>query len=312
MMLAAAAPRGLAQDCVMGPEMDAATRASMENAGQQFFSMLASGNAAGLQAAAIPSFNNAAALLNENKANLSGATARTRWVYLLDNSKAKPGEPAEFYCGIFNSPERIGFQFGQIPAGKYGVVVQDAGGGKLPYMVTWVLMQNGTQWKAAGMFAKPTELAGHDGLWYWKQARAYLSAGKKHDAFFYYYVADLLLRPFGAMTTPNLDKLGDEMMKADPGDLPTNGPVPLNAGNRTYQLTQMFPVPVADDLDLVVKYSVPSVGDTNQALQDNTAVIRALLARYPELREAFTAMIARATAPNGQDYGTLLAMKDVK
>jgi len=37
-----------------------------------------------------------------------------------------------------------------------------------------------------------------------------------------------------------------------------------------------------------------------------------LVTRYPELREAFGSIVARAVAPSGQDYGTLLAMKDVK
>jgi hypothetical protein len=40
--------------------------------------------------------------------------------------------------------------------------------------------------------------------------------------------------------------------------------------------------------------------------------MKALVARYPEFRDAFSSIVARATAPTGQDYGTLLAMKDVK
>jgi hypothetical protein len=42
------------------------------------------------------------------------------------------------------------------------------------------------------------------------------------------------------------------------------------------------------------------------------AVMKALVAKYPEFREAFSSVVARAVAPSGQDYGTLLAMKDVK
>jgi hypothetical protein len=34
--------------------------------------------------------------------------------------------------------------------------------------------------------------------------------------------------------------------------------------------------------------------------------------KYPEVREAFAAVVARAVDPNGHDYGTLLAMKDIK
>jgi hypothetical protein len=41
-------------------------------------------------------------------------------------------------------------------------------------------------------------------------------------------------------------------------------------------------------------------------------VIKALVAKYPELRAAFAGVVARAVEPSGRDYGTLLPMKDVK
>ena len=46
--------------------------------------------------------------------------------------------------------------------------------------------------------------------------------------------------------------------------------------------------------------------------QDNLAVSKALLAKYPELREAFGAVIARAADTEGHAYSTLTPMKDVK
>ena len=42
------------------------------------------------------------------------------------------------------------------------------------------------------------------------------------------------------------------------------------------------------------------------------AVMKALLAKYPELRANFDGMIARAVEPSGRDYGTMLPMKDIK
>jgi hypothetical protein len=41
-------------------------------------------------------------------------------------------------------------------------------------------------------------------------------------------------------------------------------------------------------------------------------VIKALVAKFPEVKDAFAAVVARAVDPSGKDYGTLLAMKDVK
>jgi len=41
-------------------------------------------------------------------------------------------------------------------------------------------------------------------------------------------------------------------------------------------------------------------------------VIKALVAKFPEFRNAFAGVVARAVEPSGRDYGTLMAMKDIK
>jgi hypothetical protein len=70
---------------------------------------------------------------------------------------------------------------------------------------------------------------------------------------------------------------------------------------------------VGDDLDLIVKYQATTdVSNTAVAFQDNMAVIKGIVAKYPELRSAFAGVVARAVDPSGRDYGSLLAMKDVK
>jgi hypothetical protein len=297
----------------MAGDVDQANKTSLDGAVAQYLGDLASGNTAALAAAAIPEFQNITAVADEAKGSLAGATGKVRWYFLLDNTGGKPGERAEFYCGVFNSPDRISFSFPQLPPGRFGVVVQDTTGGKMPYMITWILQNSNSQWRIAGLIPKPAKIAGKDGLQYWKDARAAKAAGKQHDAYFEYIMADYLLRPTSLMSTPNLDKLADEMQQAAPNDLPTNGPITLQGANgKAYQVTQVFPTPVDDKLDLVVKYSVPSVSDTTVAFQDNTAVIKAVVTKWPEVRDLFTAIVARATAPNGQDYGTLLEIKDIK
>ena len=64
--------------------------------------------------------------------------------------------------------------------------------------------------------------------------------------------------------------------------------------------------------DLVVKYQAADVSNTAQAYQDNIALIKALLAKYPEFRDGFSGVVARAVDTSGRDYGSLLQMKDVK
>ena len=61
-----------------------------------------------------------------------------------------------------------------------------------------------------------------------------------------------------------------------------------------------------------MKYQSPDVSNTTQTFQDNMAVMKALIAKYPELHEAFGGIVARAVEPSGRDYGSLMAMKDIK
>jgi hypothetical protein len=69
---------------------------------------------------------------------------------------------------------------------------------------------------------------------------------------------------------------------------------------------------VGDDLDVVVKYQDADVSNTSRTFQENIAVIKALVAKFPEFRDAFAGVVARAVEPSGRDYGTLLAMKAIK
>jgi hypothetical protein len=69
---------------------------------------------------------------------------------------------------------------------------------------------------------------------------------------------------------------------------------------------------VGRDFDLLVKYQTADVSDTGRAFQENTVVMKALVAKYPEFREAFAGIVVRAVEPSGRDYGSMLAMKDIK
>jgi hypothetical protein len=306
-----AAGNAVAQSCT-GSDMEPATLSSLQSAARSYTQSAQTGNTAALQQNA--EFN-LGDMLTTDKELLSGQVA-VRSVYLLDNSQTSESRPsgnrAEFYCGIYNSPDRVGFVFEGLPAGRYGVVIEDVTGGKMPAMITWILHQASSQWKIAGLYAKPTQIAGHDANWYISQARTYKSKAQNHNAWFYYLTANDLIRPLPAIGTPQLDKLYDEMQAVKPGDLPFGNPVDLSVGGRVVKVTQVFPTPVGDSLDLVIKYQEPDISDSSKTYQDNMAVIKALVSKYPELREAFGGVVARAVAPNGQDYGSLLAMKDVK
>lgn len=293
--------QAVAQTCFSSSDLDAATRTALESSVRQY----QQDSAALRQNTEF----NVGDLIEENKALFAGQ-ATIRSLYVLDNTQPN-GQRSEFYCGVYNSPDRVAFVFNSLPAGKYAVVLQDVSG-TTPGMITWILRQAGSQWKVAGLYPKATVAAGHDGNWYLSQARAYRAKGQVHNAWFYYLLANDLLRPFPSMSTPGLDRLYDEVQAARPQDLPASGPMDLVAGGSTVRITDLFGTPVGDAVDLVVKYQAADISDSARTYQQNMSVIKALVAKYPELRDAFAGIVARAVAPNGQDYGTLLAMKDVK
>ena len=122
-----------------------------------------------------------------------------------------------------------------------------------------------------------------------------------------------LISPVSFMSTLATDTMADEAQQVQPTDVPVGGKtVDLPTGAVTYKLTEMFRQPVSNDLDLVVKYQSANVANPNQAYQDNVAVMKAVLQKWPELREAFAGIVARGVDTAGRDYGTLLAMKDIK
>ena len=115
------------------------------------------------------------------------------------------------------------------------------------------------------------------------------------------------------MSTLATDKLYDEAKAMQPADFPADGKTAdLTAGGSTYKLTSVFPQTIGSDLDLVVRYQLADVSNTNKAYEANVAVMKALVTKYPELRDIFAGMVAQAVDPDRRDYGTLLAMKDIE
>ena len=309
-----------AQTCQTSADMDAATRTAITNAGQRYFDMAAKADSASLRQNSIPSlasdFSGIETLLKERQPALSGAQATVKNSFLLDNQQTTPGR-AEFYCGVFakngQTANSAAFYLDNLPPAKYAVVLLDGNSAKGRTMFSEVLQQMGSDWKLGGLYIKPAQISGHDSDWFLAQARQYKSKGQLHNAWFYYLEARNLISPLPFMSTLATDKLFDESQAAQPADLPASGKaIDLMVGTTPYKLTAVFPEVVGTDLDLIVRYQSADVSNTNQAYQDNVAIMKAMVAKYPEVRDAFSAVVARAVDATGRDYGTLLAMKDIK
>lgn len=315
------AATAVAETCTTANDMDAATRTALVSAGQRYFDFLAKGDVASLRQAAIASlaadFSGIEATIKENQSALAGSKATARPTFLLEASGTAPIPRAEFYCGVFGrngqTADSAAFYLNSLPPGKYGVVILDVTSPKGPRTVSWILQQQGSEWKLGGLYMKASQIAGHDSDWFVTRAREFHAKGQAHDAWFYYLEARSLISPLPFMSTATTDKLYDESQKAQPADLPADGKTTdISAGTASYKLTALFPELVGSDLDLIVKYQAADVSNTNAAYASNVAVMKALVAKYPELRDAFVAVVARAVDPAGHDYGTMLAMKDIK
>ena len=306
-----------AQTCFNGPDLDAPTRIAIESAAHRYLDMSVHGDVAGLKANAIPAitadFSSIEQAVVTNKEFLAGGQAAITGTYLLDASQAKATLPrADFYCGIFNSADRIGFFIPNLPPGRYAMVFQKIDG-KDPITLTLILQEMGGGWKLAGYYPRLDAIGGHDGQWYLAKAREYKGKGQAHNAWFYYLTAWDLLAPVNFMSTTQLDKVADEMQAARPADLPNNGTqMSLSAGGRVFKVAEIAPVPIDGNLYLRIVYSTADVANARLTNQDNLAVIKALVANYPEVREAFYAVMARAVDASGHEFVSMVGMKEIK
>ena len=311
-----------AQTCQTSAELEPATRTAINTSAQKYFGMAQSGDAASLRQNSIPSlaseFSGIEATVKDHQPDLTGAQSTIKSSFLLDASGVAPIPHAEFYCGVFGkngqTANSAAFYFNNLPAGKYAVVLLEAISPKGKTMFSEILQQMGTDWKLGDLYINPAQIAGHDSDWFLARAREYKAKGQIHNANLYFLQGmSLFSRGLRFMSTQATDKLYEELQTMEASDLPSNGKtVPLVAGNVTYKLSAVYPWVVGNDLDLIVKYLVPDISNTNQTFQDNSAVMKALVAKYPEFREAFPAVDAIAIDPTGRDYSTLLAMKDIK
>jgi hypothetical protein len=320
-LLCFCASLGFAQTCMTSDDLDAATRSAIQNAATKYFGLAQKGDSATLQQNAIPSlassFGGIQAAVQDHEAEFAGATATPRPPVELKAEGTAPLARAEFLCGVFGSngqtPNSSIYMIPNLPPGNYAVDTLDVNGSKGQFTASFVLQQMGTDWKLAGYYVKSAGVAGHNAQWFQTQAMSFKNKGQNHNAWFYLLEARDLSVPVDFMNTMATDKLYSDAESVKPSDIPMNGQaVDMTLGGKPYKVSSMFPLAVGNDLDLVVRYEVPDISNTTLVFQENIAVIKGVVAKYPELRDAFQGVVARAVAPSGQDYGTLLPMNEIK
>lgn len=229
-----------AQTCLTTGDMGEATASALANTAARFYDMAARGDSASLRQNAIASlasdFSGIENAIKENQPNLSGIRPTPRPPFLLQAEGTAPLQRAEFLCGIFGAQgqtrDSAVFVIPNLPPGNYAVATLDAASPQGAYTVSFVLQQQGSDWKLGGFYAKPAQIAGHDGSWFASRAREYKSKGQLRNAWFYFSEARELLVPVPFMATALTDKLYDEMQAVKSSDLP---PFDLAAGGQNLQ-----------------------------------------------------------------------------
>jgi hypothetical protein len=322
-------PASAAESCFTASEMRGNTREVVEAAARFRFNLVVQGNMAALRQNTMPGvardFAAIESAAQQHRAELSGVQPMVRASYLLETDGNLTEARANFYCGVYRTADWVGFFIPGLEAGRYAIVIFDvpAATGPLTFSVVlqqeWASVVGNTgisnkpeSWRLAGLYIKPAQTLAHNSDWFIEQARAYKAKGQNRNAWFYYQAARDLLAPVPFMGTPRLDTLMDEQQQVGPAELPYEKPLTLAAAGRTFRITNVFAVPADQGLLLVVKYEAENVADAAKTDAANQALSRAFLTRYPEYRQGFAGIVARAVEPSGKDFGSLLLMKDVK
>ena len=228
---------------------------------------------------------------------VKGGQVQLRSLYLLDaRSLAGPAD-AQFFCSNASGSLTVTMTMRGLPAGRYAVVLADAAGaqlgGQMGLILAWDTAAQPAAWKLAGLTVRQGNFDGHDGVWYWTRARELVRADQPWSAWYCYETARTLLVPVDYLSSPNLDKLGQEqgLIKGSPLEA---FPYSIQDGERTWKIDAVRPDASLREADLGVTYESTGVTDPAAQRTEAIAVLSALLKVQPGLRQNFHGLWAYA------------------
>jgi hypothetical protein len=317
----------MGQDCVTQSQMKDGERQELAVAAAAMARKIEANDAAGVRATTIAEFqNNFGGIADEIAAaapKLAGAKPEVEQIYILDaSSVAKTASgtnpDVQFFCNLNQTPNEAEFAIPQLPPGKYAfaMVRMDAAN---PMRLSFLLRQDGGRWLLAGLYPRQLTAGGHDGLWYWQQARVLNQNKEPWNAWLYLDEAQTLLLPAGFVSSTHLEKLQAELGTTAPpvvaNGLSADAPMVVKAADGSeFRVTAMGVDDSlrADKPDVTAHIKVDALGDPAAARKRNVEAMAALVAAHPELRKAFHGVWVFADAPGQTPYGTELAMGEIK
>lgn len=301
------AGRAWGVSCTTQSQMTAAQRSALEQTAKALAASVQTGNATAVKeqtiAAVAGQFGGIAGSIEAVQPSLQHATIHVATLYLLNATDLKSAEEAQFFCGLAGSQLTVELTIPNLPPGQYALAILEASGVEHPQQLSMVLANdppNSATWKLAGFFTRPMTMGGHDGVWFWRQARGYAAKKQLWDAWFYYQTAQFLLSPVDFLASPNLEKLQREAEQARPENLPGADPLRLSSGAQSFDITALRTGELAGQLDLVVTYKATGSQDPVAARAQVVAVMRAMLQQHPELAQAFHGLWVHASTPDNQ------------
>jgi hypothetical protein len=344
-LLAAGSGIARAETCTTQSGLSDAERTGLADAAHDLALKVQANDAAGLRALTVAevakNFGGLQYLVAVTAPKLAGGVATVDQVYVLDASTLQrnpdgSAPDAEFFCSLNRSTMEADFLVPALPPGKYGfaiVNIAPAVGAATPtagagtpaaWRLSLLLRQEQGKWLLAGLYPKATTAAGHDGLWYWIQARQMATAKQPWNAWLYYQAAQKLLQPADFVVSTHLDKLRTEAGAAAPPALSDGVSIdaPLvvkGADGAEYHFTSLGvdDSPDQSGLDIVVRlHADPAVAgtpaDPAAARTRNDAAASALLAAYPEMRKPFHGVRVVTETTGQTPFASEQAMADIK
>lgn len=324
-----------AETCTTQSHLTTADRSAIQQSALGIASAAQSNNPAALRSASDAdiqkNFGELQYLVAVTSPKLAGGAPQVEQIYLLDASGNKPNADgsfpdAQFFCSLNNSRGEADFSIPALAPGRYAFAMVDLPSRPVPWRLSLLLLDQNGRWLLAGFYPKPLALAGHDGLWYWTQARQFAGQKQPWNAWLFYQEAMDLLRPAGFVQSTHLDKLHTEEAAAAPSALsggispqtplvirssssqpgPAAGAGKAAAGQTNAPSDFRFTgISLADPTAgssapvLHAELEAEPLSDPAAARQRNLDAARALLSAYPELRKPYTE-ISVTTAAAGQ------------
>ncbi|WP_263366133.1 hypothetical protein [Edaphobacter bradus] len=326
LMLLVGGGAALGESCTTQSAMTATVRDALAAAGRGLAEKVQAGDASAVRAMTVPEYakdfraiENAVAATS---AKVKDARLVVEQVYLLEASDLKLGADgsapeAQFLCSLNQTIAEAEFTIPTLPPGRYGFAIVEAHGAT-PWRLSFLMRQEEGPWLMTGFYPKPMTAAGHDGLWYWTQARVMAKDKERWNAWLYYLQAESLLNPANFIQSSHLEKLKLEESAATPpaaseGVSATAPLVVRGTDGAEYHFTGIGTDDslAKDKLDVAARLKVDAIGDPAAARKRNESAMAALLAAYPEMRKGFHGVWIFAEAPGQNPLATEHAMNEI-